>query len=57
MTPLSDARLADLGALLVFRYLMQQQLQEMAGLNDQELYPFRPAREQPPERRYSRLFF
>jgi hypothetical protein len=57
MTQPSDERLADLGALLVFRHWLRQQLQEMAGLNDQELYPFRPALEQPPERRYSRLFF
>ena len=57
MTPPSDARLADLGALLVFRHWLRQQLQDMAGLNDQELYPFRPALEPPPERRYSRLFF
>ncbi len=57
MTMLSDARLADFGALLVFRHWLRQQLQEMAGLQDQELYPFRPAPPITPERQYSRLFF
>lgn len=62
MTPtpiwmLTDARLADLGALLIFRHWLRCQLQEMAGLDDDELYPFRPKRPQEPERRFSRLFF
>lgn len=54
---LSDARLADLGALLVFRHWLRCQLQEMAGLNDSELYPFRPDAGPQPPRTYSRLFF
>jgi hypothetical protein len=54
---LSDARLADLGALLVFRHWLRCQLQEMAGLEESELYPYLPSAEQEPERRYSRLFF
>lgn len=54
---LSDARLADLGALLVFRHWLRSQLQEMAGLRDEDLYPFRPQRKREPERPQSRLFF
>ncbi len=55
---LSDARLADLGALLVFRHWLRRHLQDMAGLDDAELYPFRPDITAPPQdRRYSRLFF
>ncbi len=62
MTPtpiwmLTDARLADLGALLIFRHWLRCQLQEMAGLDDNELYPFRPESPRDPDRRYSRLFF
>ena len=64
MTPtpiwlLSDARLADLGALLVFRHWLRCQLQEMAGLDDASLYPFRPqaAKESGEQERYGRLFF
>ena len=54
---LTDARLADLGALLIFRHWLRCQLQEMAGLRDEDLYPFR--QEWPPqeEQRFSRLFF
>jgi hypothetical protein len=54
---LTDARLADLGALLIFRHWLRCQLQEMAGLDDNELYPFRPESPRDPDRRYSRLFF
>jgi hypothetical protein len=53
---LTDARLADLGALLIFRHWLRCQLQEMAGLRDEELYPFRPE-QQSSEQRFSRLFF
>jgi len=54
---LTDARLADLGALLIFRHWLRLQLQEMAGLRDDELYPFRPEQPRGPEQRFSRLFF
>jgi hypothetical protein len=54
---LTDARLADLGALLIFRHWLRCQLQEMSGLDDNELYPFRPESPRDPDRRYSRLFF
>jgi hypothetical protein len=54
---LTDARLADLGALLIFRHWLRLQLQEMAGLRDDELYPFRPDQQREPEERFSRLFF
>ena len=62
MTPtpiwmLTDARLADLGALLIFRHWLRCQLQEMAGLRDEELYPFRGDHQQDGEQRFSRLFF
>jgi hypothetical protein len=53
----TDARLADLGALLIFRHWLRCQLQEMAGLRDEELYPFRPEQQQGPDQRLSRLFF
>ena len=53
---LSDARLADLGALLVFRHWLRCQLQELAGLQEGDLYPFRPGPETE-DRIYSRLFF
>jgi hypothetical protein len=36
-----DARLADYGSLLVFRHWLRCQLQELAGLDDAALYPFR----------------
>lgn len=36
-----DARLADYGSLLVFRHWLRCQLQQMAGLDDTALYPFR----------------
>lgn len=54
----SDARLADLGTLLVFRHWLRCHLQTMAGLQDDELYPLRPVQvsfdsQQP----ISRLFF
>ena len=56
---LSDARLADLGALLVFRHWLRCQLQEMAGLDDASLYPFRPqaSQENGEQEGYGRLFF
>jgi hypothetical protein len=54
---LTDARLADLGALLIFRHWLRCQLQEMAGLRDEELYPFRQERAAEQEQRFSRLFF
>ena len=54
---LTDARLADLGALLIFRHWLRCQLQEMAGLRDEELYPFRPEQRKDPDERFSRLFF
>lgn len=54
---LTDARLADLGALLIFRHWLRCQLQEMAGLRDEELYPFRPEQPENREQRFSRLFF
>jgi hypothetical protein len=54
---LTDARLADLGALLIFRHWLRCQLQEMAGLRDEELYPFLPDQQREPEERFSRLFF
>jgi hypothetical protein len=54
---LTDARLADLGALLIFRHWLRCQLQEMAGLRDEELYPFRRDPQQNGEQRFSRLFF
>ena len=62
MTPtpiwmLTDARLADLGALLIFRHWLRCQLQEMAGLRDEELYPFRRDQQRDGEQRFSRLFF
>ncbi|MFM7239992.1 MAG: hypothetical protein ACKOPS_14560 [Cyanobium sp.] len=62
MTPtpiwmLTDARLADLGALLIFRHWLRCQLQEMAGLRDEELYPFRRDHQQDGDQRFSRLFF
>lgn len=38
-----DARLADYGSLLVFRHWLRCQLQEMAGLDEASLYPFRNA--------------
>ncbi len=54
----SDARLADLGTLLVFRHWLRCHLQSLAGLQDDELYPLRPGQTsfdapQP----ISRLFF
>ena len=54
---LTDARLADLGALLIFRYWLRCQLQEMAGLKDDELYPFRQEAPRDGQQRFSRLFF
>jgi hypothetical protein len=54
---LTDARLADLGALLIFRHWLRCQLQEMAGLRDEELYPFRGDHQQDGGQRFSRLFF
>jgi hypothetical protein len=54
---LTDARLADLGALLIFRHWLRCQLQEMAGLKDDELYPFRAEQKQDPDQHFSRLFF
>ena len=62
----SDARLADYGALLVFRHWLRCQIQEMAGLDEEALYPFRSgfepesltaAEADPEEERYGRLFF
>ncbi len=53
----TDARLADLGALLIFRHWLRCQLQEMAGLKDDELYPFRAEQKQDPDQHFSRLFF
>jgi len=35
----------------------ESQLQEMAGLRDEELYPFRRDRQQDGDQRFSRLFF
>lgn len=63
-----DARLADYGSLLVFRHWLRCQLQEMAGLDEASLYPFRNAESAyespgrsvgvpPAEERYGRLFF
>jgi hypothetical protein len=54
-----DDRLADFGALLVFRHWLRCQLQEMAGLDDASLYPFRPqaSQENGEQERYGRLFF
>ncbi len=62
MTPtpiwmVTDARLADLGALLIFRHWLRCQLQEMAGLRDEELYPFRRDQQPDGNQRFSRLFF
>jgi|GEM_PF-2671420 hypothetical protein len=54
---LTDARLADLGALLIFRHWLRCQLQEMAGLRDEELYPFRRDQQPDGNQRFSRLFF
>jgi hypothetical protein len=54
---LTDARLADLGALLIFRHWLRCQLQEMAGLKDEELYPFRQESPRDGQQRFSRLFF
>lgn len=54
----SDDRLADLGALLVFRHWLRLQIQEMAGLDDAALYPFSASVEPEAEpQRCSRLFF
>jgi hypothetical protein len=68
-----DARLADYGSLLVFRHWLRCQLQEMAGLDDAALYPFRsqsssqendgpelaaqPWQARSQEESYGRLFF
>jgi hypothetical protein len=54
---LTDARLADLGALLILRHWLRCQLQEMAGLRDEELYPFQPGQPWAQEQHFSRLFF
>lgn len=53
-----DDRLADLGALLVFRHWLRRQIQEMAGLDDAALYPLRFTVEPEAEpQRCGRLFF
>jgi hypothetical protein len=68
-----DARLADYGSLLVFRHWLRCQLQEMAGLDDAALYPFRsqsaskehggpepaaqPGQARSQDESYGRLFF
>ncbi|KMM17636.1 hypothetical protein [Synechococcus sp. GFB01] len=55
----SDARLADLGSLLVFRYWLHCQLQEMAGGDAAALDPLDPDEwaESAREQHTSRLFF
>jgi hypothetical protein len=51
---MDDERLADLGALLVFRHWLRQQLAELAGENAGIV----PARDPGlPEATYGRLFF
>jgi len=58
-----DARLADYGSLLVFRHWLRCQIQAMAGLDEEALYPFRPGFSRQPdapsdeEGSYGRLFF
>ena len=54
---MDDARLADLGALLVFRHWLRQQLAELAG-EEAGAGGADPARAlRPPEGSYGRLFF
>lgn len=55
----SDARLADLGSLLVFRHWLRCQLQEMAGGDAAALDPIHPAEaaESAADQHTSRLFF
>ena len=51
---MDEERLADLGALLVFRHWLRQQLAELAGEADAS--PLEPPSECP-ETSYGRLFF
>jgi hypothetical protein len=51
---MDEERLADLGALLVFRHWLRQQLAELAGEADAS--PLEPPCESP-ETSYGRLFF
>lgn len=51
---MDEERLADLGALLVFRHWLRQQLAELAGEEAVVVPPCDPAQ---PEARYGRLFF
>jgi len=51
----SEDRLADLGALLVFRHWLRSQLQDQAGANAAQLEPQVSAAADEP--RYGRLFF
>ena len=51
---MGDERLADLGALLVFRHWLRQQLEELAAESDAELAARQPDTSESP---YGRLFF
>jgi len=51
---MGDERLADLGALLVFRHWLRQQLDELAAESDAELAERQPGSSETP---YGRLFF
>jgi hypothetical protein len=51
---MDEERLADLGALLVFRHWLRQQLAELAG--EADAIPLEPPSESP-ETSYGRLFF
>lgn len=51
---MGDERLADLGALLVFRQWLRQQLEDLAAESDAELAERQPETSETP---YGRLFF
>jgi hypothetical protein len=51
---MDEERLADLGALLVFRHWLRQQLAELAG--EADVISLEPPSESP-ETSYGRLFF
>jgi len=51
---MGDERLADLGALLVFRHWLHQQLEELATQSDATIPEQEPGS---PEVSYGRLFF